>query len=308
MQLRNEEGRIDANGVTHWFRIAGAEHSTTPLVVIHGGPGGNVYNFERTIGLQLEAFATLVYYEQRGCGRSSPPPKPTDYSIPLLVSDLELLRQQLGLDRVIPLGFSFGGELALEYTLAYPQHVGRLIVQAPSIGWTERLACVQLYGFRTVARGAMSDQVGEILADPAPAVERLNRVWEIVDTETVDRLLFQKSEVARMNRTLWDEAGLVNTGHMHQALMAQQGARVPLFDRIQAIRVPTLVMVGLHDRNVGVEICRDVATLIPQGRLVVFEQSAHFPDMEETEEYAQTVQQFLLAAGACEESGTGYSR
>ena len=114
--LRNGEGQVELNDITHWYRIAGAEHATTPLVIIHGGPGGNVYNFERTMGPKLETFATIIYYAQRGCGRSVPPQDPNAYSIPLLVSDLEMLRQKLGLVKMIPLGFSFGGELALEYT------------------------------------------------------------------------------------------------------------------------------------------------------------------------------------------------
>ena len=45
--LKNGEHRIELNGVSHWYKIAGAEHKTVPLVIVHGGPGGNVYNFER---------------------------------------------------------------------------------------------------------------------------------------------------------------------------------------------------------------------------------------------------------------------
>ncbi len=123
--------------------------ATAPLVIIHGGPGGHVYNFERTIGPQLEAFTTVIYYEQRGCGRSDQPLDPYTYSIEMLVSDLDELRQALGLDRINLLGFSFGGELALEYALAHPEHVERLIVQSPSLG--RRVGAAGLYDEHTAA-------------------------------------------------------------------------------------------------------------------------------------------------------------
>lgn len=295
LSLANGERRVAANGIAHWCRIAGAEHRTAPLVVVHGGPGGNCYNFERTIGPRLEAFATTIYYEQRGCGRSDPPDDPGAYSVPLLVADLEALRRALGLGRVVPLGFSFGGELALEYALAHPDYVERLIVQAPSIGDPRPTTAAQLVGFARVAWGEVGQQVRALLDGErvGTAEERLARVWEVVDRETVDRLLFQDPAVARLNRRLWDESGLVNTGDMSRALDRQPRDAPPLLDRLAGIRAPTLVVVGRHDRNTGVKVSRAVAARIPGAELAIFEASAHFPEMEEPERYAATVEQFL---------------
>ncbi len=293
--LRDKEGHIEVNGIAHWYRIAGATNATTPMVIVHGGPGGNLYNFERTIGPKLEAYTPVIYYEQRGCGRSDSPKNPDDYSIPTLVSDLEMLRQGLGLDKIILLGFSFGGELALEYALANPQNVYKLILQAPSIGIgrNERQSCVQLYGFQAVARDEFAHKIKEIINEPEPADERLEKVWNIVNTETVDRFLFHNSKMSSINRRLWEESGLINTSLMHKAL-ANQPMDAPLLERIHAIPAPAVVMVGLYDRNVGIEICRDVTMEIPRARLVIFEHSAHFPDIEETDKYAEVVQRFLF--------------
>ena len=74
---------------------------------------------------------TVVCYEQRGCGRSDPPPSADDYSLPLLVSDLDELRAALEIDRVVLLGYSFGSELAMEYALAHTKRVTRMVLQAP---------------------------------------------------------------------------------------------------------------------------------------------------------------------------------
>jgi proline iminopeptidase len=92
---------------------------------------------------------------------------------------------------------------------------------------------------------------------------------------------------------LWEESGLRNTGQMLRALMRRGPDGAPLLHRARAIRVPTLILVGLHDRNVGVDSNRDVASVIPDAKLVLFDHSAHFPDIDETGKYAATVRDFL---------------
>jgi proline iminopeptidase len=293
-QLLNGEYRTDLNGISHWYKIAGTEHKTVPIVIVHGGPGGSVYNFERTAGLELEKFFTVIYYDQRGSGRSAAPPDVGNYSIPLLVSDLEALREALALDHMIPLGFSFGGELALEYALAHPERIEKLILQSPTAGDWERLYRVQLYGFQAVSSGELARQVREIAQSNEPLEKRYDRIWSIVDAKTVDRLLFHNQKAAQLNRRLWDESGLRNTGQMFHALRGQLQAAEPLLpERAKQLESPVLALVGFYDRNVGVDAIRDLTTAIPDVKLAIFDNSAHFPDIEETAKYATLIRTFL---------------
>lgn len=288
--LVDGEQYLTVNDVEHWIKISGIKHKTVPLVVVHGGPGGNNYNFEHTIGPDLEAFTTVIYYEQRGCGRSSRPASSDDYSIDILTADLEALLEQLELEKVVLLGFSFGGELALEFSLRHPERVIALILQAPSVGSPEERAQVQLKGFKEVARGEASQVIDGILKQPLPPTEQLEKVWTTVDSDTVDLFLFQNQVAAKRNRQLWRESGLVNTGDMHGALLRQR--RSPLIDRAASVVVPVLVIVGRHDRNVGVDLSTRLAGVLPQAQLAIFEHSAHFPEMEEPGLYAKTVRGF----------------
>jgi proline iminopeptidase len=95
---------ITVNEVRHWTRWVGPARGR-PLVVLHGGPGGTVYDFERIAGVRLEALTArpVLYYEQRGSGRSDPPGGGA-YSLPLLVDDLEQLRREFGIARMALLG------------------------------------------------------------------------------------------------------------------------------------------------------------------------------------------------------------
>jgi proline iminopeptidase len=294
--LRDGERRLPLGGVAQWVRVAGARHLTTPLVVVHGGPGGNHWVFERTVGRELERFATVVYWEQRGSGRSDAPADPGAYSVEILVRDLEALRAALGAPRISLLGYSFGGTIAAEYALAFPDRVERLVLQAPAHFDAEWMGLVQLHGFLAVARGELRERVAALLSETGrPAFERSQRAWDAADAETVDRLLFEDPSAARRNREMWRESGLTNTGALAKAVFARPPS--PLLPRAASIRAPTLVLVGRHDRNVGVDACRDLADVVPHGWLRVFERSAHFPDLEEPAAWTRAVREFL-AGGA----------
>jgi proline iminopeptidase len=290
--LTDGEYRATLNGVEHWYRVAGAANRTTPLVIVHGGPGGNTYAFERTAGPGLERFATVVYYHQRGSGHSAAAADSNAYSVPILVADLDALRQRLGAERIDVLGYSFGGELALEYALAHPEQVRRLVLEAPSMSDWDRMRRAHLAGFLSVTTGAQHDSLAALAVGPEPLEVRWARVWDAVDSRTVDRLLFEDSARAAANRRMERESGLRNTGAMFRALQRQPQGR-PLLERAAATRVPTLVLVGRHDRNVGAENVLGLAHRIPGAMVVILEKSAHFPDAEEPEFFVESVREFL---------------
>jgi len=292
--LENGELFIKINDIKHWCKIAGIEHNTTPLIIIHGGPGGHNYTFERTIGPLLEKFTTIIYYEQRGCGRSEGPEDKEAYSIPILISDLAELCNKLKLEKIIPLGFSFGGQLALEFALAYPNLVEKIVVQAPSEFYdNNRNYYVQLFGFEQIAEGNDKNKIKKIINTQKKIREKWVEIWDSVDIETVNKFLFRNNESANKVRKSWRESGLENSGLMFKALKKKRN-EIRLMERVSQIKAPTLIMTGLYDRNVGIELSRDFACKIPNSKLVIFEKSAHFPDIEEPEKYAKIVKEFIF--------------
>jgi proline iminopeptidase len=248
-----------------------------------------IYDFEMVTGPLLEKRFPVVYYEQRGSGRSKPPPDGA-YSIDLLVEDLEQLRQQLGIDTMALLGISFGGQLAAEYAIAHPDRVEALILNG--FGAPGPLAVSpQPAGFDAVTT---DETLRARIRDCATADD----IWAIVDRPTVDRFLFHQPQNADRVRALWAGSGLINTGAMAAALADQPPRNRPLIDELAGLDVPTLVLIGLHDRNAGVDACRDLTSRLRNGRLVVFAGSAHFPHIEETERYVETIATFLQDASA----------
>jgi len=96
-------------------------------IFIHGGPGAWSKSFEDLKGSNLEQHLSMVYYDQRGCGRSDKSAN-GNYSLQTMVDDIDLIRQHFKADKVYLLAHSFGGILAANYALKYPDHVKGLIL------------------------------------------------------------------------------------------------------------------------------------------------------------------------------------
>lgn len=104
------------------------ESGKGPIAIfIHGGPGAWSKSFEDLGGKNLESLFTMIYYDQRGCGRSQDS-KNDDYSLERMLKDIELIRQNYGADSVYLIAHSFGGILAVNYAHQYPTHVKGIVL------------------------------------------------------------------------------------------------------------------------------------------------------------------------------------
>ena len=124
------EEMVSIRGVELLVRRIGQGH---PTVVLHGGPGAH----HEYLLPQFDALAAgreLIYYDQRGGGRS-PVSRDTPVGWQEHVADLEALRQRLGLDRLTLAGYSWGGLLSLLYALEHRDRVERLALVSPAPTW-----------------------------------------------------------------------------------------------------------------------------------------------------------------------------
>ncbi|WP_406687697.1 alpha/beta fold hydrolase [Rossellomorea vietnamensis] len=290
--LRNGEFTVPLNGINHWVKIEGAENQTIPLIILHGGPGGNHYVFERTAGALLAKTRTIVYYEQRGCGRSEKPYADNEYTIQVLIEDFKDLKKWLGVEEVDLLGYSFGGELALEVANHLPEEIHQIILSAPSLLNTDIQKMVQVTGFLSIGDSNLINKISACFQTGGTLDTIYNEVWEMVSPEIVDLLLFENQEIAKINRGLWEESNLVNTGLMNRTL-TNRPLEVPLLERLKEIHHQILIMTGVFDRNTGLPISKLIHSNLPNSTLILFGESAHFPDLEETERFVKETNKFL---------------
>lgn len=110
-------------------RLAGYRTgSGTPLLVVHGGPGvpcGYVWRAHEQYA--AEGFE-VVSWDQLGCGRSDRPDDASLWTVARFVDEVEEVRRQLGWDRFLMLGNSWGGMLGMEYCLRHLDRVRAFVI------------------------------------------------------------------------------------------------------------------------------------------------------------------------------------
>jgi proline iminopeptidase len=99
----------------------------TPVVFVHGGPGGGTDPDQRRF-FDPTAYR-IVLYDQRGCGKSTPHASLDENTTWDLVEDMERLREHLGIERWVVFGGSWGSTLALAYAETHPERVRALVLR-----------------------------------------------------------------------------------------------------------------------------------------------------------------------------------
>ena len=122
------QGFISVPGEQLYFQKFGSPTKEPSIIVLHGGPGmDQSYLLPQMLALAKDH--EIIFYDQRGSGKSSVHPlDPNQTTVKRFVEDLEAVRKYFCYKKIILLGHSWGGLLAAEYAIAYPQHVDALIL------------------------------------------------------------------------------------------------------------------------------------------------------------------------------------
>jgi proline iminopeptidase len=183
-------GMLPLDGVHAMYWEQSGNPKGVPVLFLHGGPGAGAAPGHRRFF--DPAHYRIVIHDQRGAGRSRPLGELADNTTPHLVADIERLRLELGIDRWIVFGGSWGSTLALAYAQAHPERCTGLVLRGiflcrpAEIDWF-------LYGVRTLfpeawrafATAIPLAERGDLLAayyrrlvDPDPAVHMpAARAW-----------------------------------------------------------------------------------------------------------------------------------
>lgn len=162
-----------------------------PVVFLHGGPGAGCESYHRRFFDPSRYRAVL--FDQRGCGRSTPYGEISGNDTWALVSDLERIRESLGIENWVVFGGSWGSTLALAYAESYPDRVLGLIVRGIFLGRQEDLD----WFYRQGTNRIFPDHWNDFLA-PIPENER-----EDLATAYYRRLTSGDEQVQRAAARAW---------------------------------------------------------------------------------------------------------
>jgi proline iminopeptidase len=285
-----DQGMLDVGdgNLVYWETCGNPDGK--PAVMVHGGPGqGCVPNMRRTFDPERYR---AVLFDQRGCGRSTPHASDPATSMrhnttDHLVADMERLREQLGIDRWLVTGGSWGTTLALVYAERYPHRVTEIMVSAI---WTTRRSEID-WLYRGVARffpeewerfragapgpGDFLASYARLMADPDPQIrDQAARHW-LRWEDTV--LSLEPGARPLADNDPPDAAGLAfarTTAHYYShAGWLEDGAVIRDAGRLAGI--PGVLIHGRLDLSCPVDTAWELARAWPSSELLIDDHSGH---------------------------------
>jgi proline iminopeptidase len=168
-----------------------------PAVFLHGGPGGGTDAKQRRY-FDPKKYR-IVLFDQRGCGRSRPHASLVDNTTWHLVSDIEALREHLGIERWLVFGGSWGSTLALAYAQTHPQRVSELVLRGIFLCRKQE---IDWFYQNPNGAGAIFPDLWDEFVAPIPPAERGDMVTAYYERLTSrSRATMQKAARAW---TLWE--------------------------------------------------------------------------------------------------------
>ena len=286
------EGYVDFRGYRTWYRIVGdLSSAATPLLALHGGPGSTHNYFGPLEGLASER--PVVLYDQIGCGKSDRPAD-IEWSLDVFRDEVNVLRDQLGLERVHLLGTSWGGMLAQEHVLSGAEGIISLVLSST-------LASIDQWAHEQLKlRAALPPDVIEVM-------DRHERAGTYDDPEYEQAMDVYFDRHFYRGQRPRAELDAMAAGRAPDVYRAMQGPNEwtttgalkgwDIRDRLHEIDVPTLVIRGRFDMCTDA-VAAELVNGIRGAREVVLEHSSHTPALEETDRYLEVVGSFLAEAEA----------
>jgi proline iminopeptidase len=292
---------INIRGKKIYIEELGKHHEET-LLYIHGGPGASCLDFCFYQAKALAESIRVVTFDQRGVLRSDPLDENEEFGLDDLIQDCESIRSALGIKKWSVLGHSFGGYLALKYASQYPNVVNKIIYEAP---------CFDLkMSVRSLFQAAIKllNRIGkeELIPECKEYLE-----GNLSGTELISKWGYFCSKIGEYNKDLiylhnvnpedlnsiYEQEGIDSNmwarTQLHTNKLLQEGLiNQSILDLLPLVQKQSLLLHGQND-PVFCSKQKDRFLETKNGEIVIFENSGHFPRIEEPEKYSKEILRFI---------------
>lgn len=279
-------------GYEVWVKQIGT--GAIPMLTLHGGPGATHFYLECFEDFIPTEKVRFYYYDQLGCGFSDAPNDPSLWTLDRFRQEVETVRAALGLEKFVLYGQSWGGLLAIEYALQYPQRLSGLVISSMTASYPAYVA------YANRLRAALPDEIND-------AMKRYENQGNYDAPEYQDLLLTQLYAKHLCRLDPWPEPLMRAFTRLNQQVyVTMQGpsefkvtGNLKDWDRwadLPRIETPTLLIVGGHD-TMSVDDIERMGTLMPNSRVVVCEKGSHMCMYDDQQAYFDALVPFVLERG-----------
>jgi pimeloyl-ACP methyl ester carboxylesterase len=290
---------VRLGGVEQWVMIRGERLTNPPLIVLHGGPGFSDTAFFRHFNAPLERHFTVVYWDQRGTGKSYDPAIPrSSMTVEQFIADLselvEYVCTRVGQRRVTLFGHSWGSAFGLLYAVRVPERIAAYVGSGQVGNWQEAETASYTFALAEAERlgNARALETLRAIGPPPYSADSVltERVWlQRLDHQLTLPGLWQMARLilARPEYSMLDLRNIVRGFRFSLECMWTEVSTLNLLTLAPVLTMPTFFFLGRRDLWVPPETSVAYFDVLraPSKQLVWFENSGHEPFVDEPEKF-----------------------
>lgn len=294
-------------GLDQWVMIRGESVANPPLVMLHGGPGLSETALFRHFNAALEKSFTVVYWDQRGAGKSFDRNIPrSSMTVEQLISDLgelvDAVCERVGKTRVALFGHSWGSALGMLFAARFPEKVTAYVGSGQIGDWAAGESASYAFALAEAQRLGKHRAVRKLRAIGPPP-------------HTAENLWTQRTWLSRLEgrmrpAAMWSLARAVLSGEESSVFdllstmrgfrfslgaMWTEASRLNLIELVPELQMPVFFFLGRKDHWVPPEISLAYidALTAPSKKIVWFEKSGHEPFVDEPAKFNAAMAQLV---------------
>jgi proline iminopeptidase len=275
------EGYVQTGpGVFLYWKQVG---SGPPVVVLHGGPGSD-HRHLAGLGTLLKD-RSLFFYDQRGCGRSTRSAASQPLNWGDHIEDLEAIREALGQDRMVVVGYSFGGLLLQLYAARHPDRIRGMVLIGSPEPEARRIEQIQ----KTV-----NARIGEGTREWLGSLQKLGLLQVASDwiTSEITRRVWRDAYIHPKHTSKVDFGSIHVCSAANRETLASLGS-IAETQSLSRVAAPVLLLYGDYD-PIPIESGRRLAAVFPEAELVALDETGHMPWIETPSAFRRALDRFLL--------------
>jgi pimeloyl-ACP methyl ester carboxylesterase len=290
-------------GLDQWVMIRGKSVANPPLVLLHGGPGWGETALFRHFNAPLETCFTVVYWDQRGAGKSYYPTiSASAMTVEQFISDMneliDAVCERLGKRKVAIFGHSWGSVLGVLYAARFPEKVAAYVGSGQIGDWPAAESASYEFALAEAQRLGNRRALSKLRAVGSPPYGAdavfTERTWSLLLSGGMRPQALWKTGRALFGGQEYSVFELPSAWrgfHFTMNAMWPKVSRLNLIELVPALQVPVFFLLGRRDPWVPPEtsVAYFDALTAPVKKLVWFERSGHEPFVDEPGKFNATM-------------------
>ena len=282
--------QLDVNGVRLFVEVVegiSKAAKAKDIVVIHGGPDWD-HSYLRSACLPLAQLGRLIFFDLRGCGKSSSPKEAAAYHMDELVKDLIGLLDHFNIAKAILLGYSFGGRVALRTNYLQGDRVKALVL-ASSTAYEDfygELEQLSLYKERMVSLQVGLEEIKKSTTLTAAEKARTLAIESLpIDVFDLEKIAAVKETITSVNFSgswtkLWLSSELPKVNHPDYG------------ESLRKTDTPLLIVHGEKDLRFPSSVAKRLAGTVRHAKFVTLPEAGHLVALEKPKKWCAEIMQF----------------